>query len=220
VFLDTAVTLAGAFPEQALSLADDLFQDITADEDDSGFGEYMDEYLARIAKVKALAGHWDQAQDIARGIASLNDRATAFADIATAAIAANRADRFTGAREAIPPEFLGHQARITATMAGTFADAIPELAAEWAAAAELLARHTTNPASSLITAAEALHDALTSQKVSPGHPLRQRARRMLALALAEEGIEWISAMPVLGKFAPSAVRASYDKLITLRTSPA
>ncbi len=218
VFLDTAVALAGAFPEQALDLADDVYLDIMADEGTPGFSRYKGEYLARIAKVRALAGRWDQAQDLACKIGSLADRANAFADIATAAIAAGQYDRVTPAEQAIPAEWLGLHARITASIAGAAVRVMPESAAESAGNAERFARATTNPALMLITAAEALHDSLTPQKMPPDHALHQRARRMLGLALAEEGIEWISAMPVLGKLTPEAVRAFYNGLIDLGAS--
>ena len=217
VFLDTALALAGTFPDQASDLADEIYHDITADEAEHAFDKYASEYLARIARVLALAGRWDHAHNVAQGIKGLKDRADAFADIAIGAIAAKQFDRATIAIKAIPADHFGLRARVEATLAGTAANIIPELSADHASIAERLARASMNPALMLINTAEALHDSLTPEMADQDHALHQQARHMLGLALSLEGSEWISAMPVLGKLAPEAVKAFYDRLLTLGT---
>lgn len=230
VFLDTAQALVGADPYQAAGLADEVYQVLMADRArgtyirgvDSGhhWEGVRSEYMARIARVLALAGRWDRAQSIAREIEALNERAEAFADIATAAFMAKRSDEFGTAVKSIPAGWTGLYARIWASAAGVLATAERELAVKLADDATRLAQATTNPAQVLIWTAEALHKSLALQ-TGPDHPLRQRARRMLSLALAKGGYEWIEVMRVLGKLAPEAVSAFYDKLVAQgRRSPA
>jgi hypothetical protein len=116
----------------------------------------------------------------------------------------------------IPVEWVGLHARIYAGSAGAFP--VPELGVKLAEGARDLAQRTTDPGQVLIWTTEALHESLATQ-TGPDDSLRQQARHMLDLALAE-GHRMDRSHASSGKVAPEALRAFYDKLVAQATQPA
>ena len=215
VFLEVSERLAVAFPDLAAELADEVCEDLTR----SGQREFLDgyeyEYLARAARALALAGRWDDAYRVALGINSIKDKADAFAGIVIAAIAASEPERAAQAMQAMPSGGKAATSRIAASVAAAKAATSPDSSAQMADVAEQEARQSREPAWALVQSAEAFNQTLTAllPVVSPN--LQQRARRMLGLALAEGDINWMLAMRELGRLAPGAIRAFYDKLLPL-----